>query len=226
MSPVRFEAGAPVQHGRPIILVALRFEPSGSEGAVKNAVRDLAEAGWFGIWLADATGKLAETAAETARRAGLAVVAEPGDWPPAPHLLTAPTAAVAVDEASDAFAACFAGRRVIVGDEWVVDGLRRYLNLCDDPASWAATDAPEGWLALAGEGECGWFSGEGDEFRIELPPDSAGAMHLVDPESGDILGLVTPTPGEPFLIRADGEPLALYYGPNRYELDGYVTRPE
>jgi hypothetical protein len=38
--------------------------------------------------------------------------------------------------------------------------------------------------------------------------------------------VVTPTPGEPLVIRALEDPLAIYCGPNRYAFDAYVTSPE
>lgn len=226
MKPVRAEAGEPRRGGQPVVVAALRYEPQGSLATVRTEVRWLAETGWLGIWLADATGELADLAAETARRAGLAVIVEPGLWEPAEHLLALPEAEVAVDEPVAAFERCFAGARVIVGDESAVDGLRQYLALADAPAAWLPLPAPDGWVARGCETEAGWFTATGADLQIDLPDGCRGAVHLVDPELGIILGLVTPRPNEPVEFRGEGDPIAIYCGPNRYEPDDYVTRPD
>ncbi len=109
MSAVRFEQGQPVRRDQPVILVAVRYEPADSVAAVRRDVRWLAEAGWRGIWLSEAAGSLAEAASETARRAGLAVVLEPGVGEPASHQLAATAGDVAVADPLAAFERCSRG---------------------------------------------------------------------------------------------------------------------
>jgi len=226
MSAVRFEQGQPVRRDQPVILVAVRYEPADSVAAVRRDVRWLAEAGWRGIWLSEAAGSLAEAASETARRAGLAVVLEPGVGEPASHQLAATAGDVAVADPLAAFERCFAGQRVIVGEALAVYGLHRYLALADEPGRWSPQPAPAGWVGRGHGAESGWFSAAGDGLELVLPAGFHGAVHLVDPIFGDILGLLTPPPGDSLELRVLGEPLAIYCGPNRYVFNDYRTRPE
>ncbi len=223
--PVQWIDGAPVDRGRPVLVVAAELLPPDGVGRLRSAVRRLARDGFTGLWLREATAAQAVVVRDTARRAGVAVIATPGLLDPAPHVLSAAAddLAVATDEVA-AFTHLFAGERVIVGAEEAVEGLVGYLDLTADAAAWTALDSPAGWTLRGTATELGGFSPTGADLTVPWPADGR-VLQWVDPATGLIRALVSPPAGEPEVVRGSRGPIAIYAGPNRYRADDSVTRP-
>lgn len=205
-----FVDGVAVVGGRPRVLVAVPWEPVERTARARAQARELAAAGYGGIWVTSAD----ELAVDAARRAGLAVLAAGVALPALPHVLVDGRVAH-VGSVDAAWQALLGGERLLVGDESAVYGVARFLALTDDAAHWEPRPAAGGWLLAGGPGELAGYSPTGGPLALAVPRGEHPALHWIEPESGLALGLVTPQSGETHTLRTD-EPLACYLGPNRW----------
>lgn len=194
--------GIPHRDGRPMVLLAPAWRAPEQAGRAREAARELRAEGWQAVTLLDDTS----VARDAARRAGLAVVEAP-----------------AFADATAAWTALLQGALLLGGDETALAGLRHALRLAGEPAAWSSIDLPAPWLARGNPAELLAFGPRGGSVDL---PSRPGAVHLLDPETGDLLGILAAEPGDEVSLRLDPRPIAVYLGPNRYQPDEWITRPD
>lgn len=222
--PVTFVNGQPEERGQPMVLVAVALALDAGTARIRTKVRELAEWGFGGVYLTDLASPGAVVAKDAARRAGLAVlVDEP--WVDEQHVAVAGKPPAATPE--EAFGWLFDGHRIVHGDLDAVAGVQAFLRLVDHPLAWRPVPGPAGWKVRGSEDERAAYSSEGGSYRLEVPAGSGQALHFVGVQTGEVVGLVALAAGETHLLRLEeGRPIVLYLGPNRYEPDVSITRPD
>lgn len=194
--------GLPYRDGRPVVLLAPAWRAPEQAGRAREAARELHEQGWLAVTLLDDT----PIAREAARRAGLAVVET-----------------TTCADAGAAWAAMMLGELLLGGDQAALGGLQQALLLADEAGRWEPVALPAPWLARGNAHELLAYGPRGGAVELPARP---GAVHLLDPDTGDLLGIIAAEPGEPVSLQLTARPVAVYLGANRYRRDDWITRPE
>jgi hypothetical protein len=218
---VSFADGRAVEKGRPVVVVAATWQPVASAAKARAQARELAELGLRGLWVPSETAASdIDTALDAARRAGLAALVA-DQAPAAPHVLASARRSVElVTDSATAFSALCSGCTLVAGPLAAVRGLARFVNLADDAAQWAPRLGQGSWRLTGAGDELAGFSPRGEPLTLAIPAHEPPlALHWIEPETGDILGLVTPEPGAGHVLEPHGAASAFYLGPNRWQPD-------
>ncbi|MCC7495716.1 MAG: hypothetical protein IT204_25420 [Fimbriimonadaceae bacterium] len=206
--PVTFTAQGAICKGQATLLLAADLALPRGVARIRSAVRELAAAGFNGVRLAAAAADAAVVAKDTARRAGIGVLAPPGLLPSEPHVLTDASQVHEVGDVAAAWAALFAGHLLLAGPAAALAPLVALASQTADVAGWQPQPAPPGW-ALRGAGDelAGYAPAGG---ALPLPPPGPRWLLLIDPFDGAVAGASRPAPDEPLLLRCPPDEPALF----------------